>query len=1124
MKIIRQSNEGSLPSFKKFWLIMKLNFFLILVTVLQLSASVSAQNTRFDLKMKNATIAQIFDEIERQSEVYFFYNKNQIDDTRTISVDYRNKTIEEILKAMVTDLNLTYEIAGKNIIVKAVNTAGNEIQQSGVKVKGTAKNNAGELLPGVTVLIKGTTIGTITDMDGKYELGSVPSDGTLVFSFVGMKKQEIAVGGKTSINVVLEDETIGIEEVVAIGYGTVKKSDLTGSVGSVKGESIAERQTTQLSQALQGAVSGVMVTRSSNAPGSTATIRIRGVTTIGDTSPLIILDGVPVDNLNDINPNDVQDISVLKDAASASIYGSRAASGVILVTTKRAKSGQLGLEYNMEYGFEKPTKMPDYADATTFMKHVNELRWNDNGNNANEYPTYTRDIVDNYTSLNAQNPDQYPNTDWRGLIMNNSAPRQSHVMNITAGTNVIRTKASFAYDKTDALYDANTYERITTRFNNDIKISDFLSATVDFNFKRTISKQPVVDPMYKMGIAPPIYAAVWSDGRIGAGKDGANIYGQMKYGGFNNNYYNTVGGKISIEFTPVKDLKISGVVSPFYNFDKGKKFSLAIPYTAWNNANTISGYLEGAKETALNETRNDGYRVTYQLLMNYMKTIGKHNLNVMAGYEYYYAFNENLGASRGQYQLTSYPYLNIGPLALRDNSGDAYENAYRSYFGRVMYNYQNKYFIQGNVRYDGSSRFYKDYRWGSFPSFSLGWVLSEEEFLKNIPVISYLKLRGSWGTLGNERIGNYPYQAALNFETNSLFYQGASAVSAQSAAQWQYAIKDISWEKTESFDFGVDVNLLRNKLRFNGDYYKKTTKDMLLALQIPVFMGFDNPNQNTGKMNTKGWELELGWNDKVGELDYSVSVNLSDFKSIMGDLGGTEFLGDQIKRKGSEFNEWYGYVSEGLYQTQAEVDESAKLNANVKPGDVRYKDISGPQGVPDGKISPEYDRVLLGGSLPRYMYGSNIQLGYKNFDFTLVLQGVGKQNVRKTATMVQPLLENYGNFPAILEGKYWSKYNSDEQNQTAIYPRFTNTSSGNNYAMSDFWLFNGAYLRVKNVTLGYNVPKFIVEKAKLQGLRLYATVSDLFSFNHYPKGWDPEMNSTAYPITTSFIFGASVKF
>ncbi len=1111
------------PATQKILLTMRLTLFLLVISVFSAFSSTYAQKTKLDINVQNSTVKDVLNEIETQSEFFFMYNNKQVDVERKVDLDAKSMSVDVVLQQLFAGTDVNFKVVNRQILLFPKDIV-NLSEQQDNKVTGKVTDQAGMPIPGASVVVKGTMTGVTTDNDGKFSLAISPEAKVLVISFVGMRSQEVVIGGKTSFNTVLEEETIGIEEVIAIGYGSVKKSDLTGAIGSIKGDVIANRKTTQISQALQGTVPGLMVTRNNNAPGATATIRIRGITTIGENNPLIILDGVPVDDINSVNPNDVENISVLKDAASASIYGSRAAAGVILVTTKRAKSGQLALEYNMEYGFEKPTEMPDYVNAVTFMKHVNELRWNDNNNNSNEYPTYIKDIVDNYTDLTAQNPDLYPNTDWRSLIMNNNAPRQSHILSITAGTKAIKTKASLAYDKTDALYDARTYERLTARFNNDITINNYLTATIDFNFKRSISKQPVVDPMYKMGVVPPIYAAMWSDGRVGAGKDGANIYGQMKYGGTNDNYYNAVGGKISIDFTPFNGLKFSGVVSPTYNFDKGKKFALAIPYTAYNNPGTISGHLEGAKETTLNEVRNDSYRVTYQFLTNYTKSFGLNNLNAMVGYEYYTAFNENLGASRGQYGLTSYPYLNIGPLILRDNSGEAYENAYRSYFGRIMYNYQNKYFLQGNIRYDGSSRFHQDYRWGSFPSFSAGWVLSEESFMKDQSTISFLKLRGSWGTLGNERIGNYPYQAALNFETNSLFYQGNTAVSAQSAAQWQYAIRDISWEKTESVDVGIDANFFDNRLRFTGDYYKKTTKDMLLQLQIPIYLGFDNPNQNTGKMNTDGWEFEIGWNDKIGDMDYAVSANISDFTSVMGDLGGTEFLGDQIKREGSEFNEWYGYLSEGLYQTQADVDASAKLNNNVKPGDVRYKDISGPTGEPDGKISPEYDRVLLGGSLPHYMYGANVSIGYKNFDLSVVVQGVGQQNVRLNSTMVQPLLENYGNFPSILEGNYWSKYNTDAQNLVVTYPRFTNTSAGNNYTMSDFWLFDGAYFRVKNITLGYNVPKFVTEKVRLQSVRLYTTVSDLFSINNYPKGWDPEMSSTAYPITTSFIFGVSVKF
>ena len=1123
MKIYWQSNVGSSPSFKKIWLIMKLNFILILLTVLQVSASVSAQNTRMDLKMQNATISQVFDEIERQSEVYFFYNKNQIDETRTISVDFQNKTIDDILKSMLTELSFTYEFAGKNIIIKAFNPAVNGVQQPGIKVKGTAKNTAGETLPGVTVMVKGTTTGTISDADGKYELTGVPSDGTLVFSFVGMKKIEIAVEGKSTVDAFMEDETFGIGEVVAIGYGTVRKSDLTGAVGSIKGETIAERQTTQLSQALQGAISGVMVTRNNNAPGSTANIRIRGVTTIGDSNPLIIVDGVPVDNMNDVNPNDVQDISVLKDAASASIYGSRAASGVILITTKRAKSGELALNYNVEYGFEKPTGLPEYVDVKRYMQMANELRWNDNNNNANEYPLYPKDMIDNYTSLNAENPNKYPNTDWVGLMLNSSAPRQSHVLSLTAGTKAIRTKVSLAYDKTDALYDGRSYERMTARFNNDVTITKNLSASIDFSFKRSISLQPSMDPIYVTFISAPVYAATWADGRIAEGKTGANIYAQIKDGGNVDNRYNQVGGKMSLDFTPFKGFKLSAVLSPTLEFDKGKNFQKKVSYYSADDPTVFAGTTQWGTTTKLTESRNDYSRVTSQLIGNYMKDFGAHSLNVMAGYENYYAFNESMDASRDKYELTTFPYLNLGPLEFRDNSGSAYENAYRSYFGRVMYNYQNKYFLQGNIRYDGSSRFHKDYRWGSFPSFSAGWVLSEESFMKNIPALSFLKLRGSWGKLGNERIGNYPYQATIAF-TNALFFQGSNVASAQTAAQTKYVIQNISWETTESIDFGVDVGFLKNRLRFTGDYYQKTTKDMLLALEIPDYIGFDNPDQNTGKMNTKGWEAEIGWSDKIGEVGYSISANISDFKSVMGDLGGTEFLGDQIKKQGSEFNEWYGYVSDGLFQTEADLAASPLLNTAVKVGDVKYQDISGPNGVPDGKISPEYDRKLLGGSLPRYMYGTNLKLDYKDFDFSIVLQGVGKITTRLEGLMVQPLMENWGSVPKILDGTSWSKYNTEAQNLAAKYPRLTQNNRGSNYLMSDYWLFNGAYLRLKNITLGYNLPQVWAQKVSLHKVRIYASASDILTLNKYPKGWDPEVSSTGYPITASYVFGLSVTF
>ncbi|TDE17175.1 TonB-dependent receptor [Dyadobacter psychrotolerans] len=1104
----------------------------------------SLLSQKVSVSATGSEVKKVLNQMEKQADVRFVFSSKLIKSTRKVTVTVQNKPLSEALDDILTPLGLQYEVSGKIIILKRLITLPEQTPSASApkkNISGKVLDEVGLVLPGVSVVIKGTQTGTNTNAEGDFQL-DIPEGAlgqtVLVFSFVGYKTQEEIIGNQTALSIKMTPEDRSLKEVVVVGYGTVKKKDLTGAVSTVQGDMIANRKTTQISQALQGSMPGVMVTRSNSAPGATASIRVRGVTTINDAgaNPLIILDGVPVDDINSINPNDVDNISVLKDAASASIYGSRAAAGVILVTTKRAKDGQLNLDYTFEYGIEKATRLPTYVGAQRYMQLTNELRWNDNGNGANQYPAFAKDLIDNYPQLHQENPDQYPDTDWRKMILNNSAPRRSHILSISGAGKTLRSRVSFGYDKSDGLYDGRSYERITARVNNDITINKYLSATVDMNFRRAFSTQPVSDvrtpnamtyPIVRMGMMPAIFAAEWSDGRVGAGKDGANIYALIKNGGFNNLWSNQIGGKMSLDFTPVDGLKLSGVVSPFLNFDKGKIFTKKVPYTSYNNPGSISGYIEGATETKLQEARNDNYRYTTQFLANYSKEFGNHSVSILGGYEFYKASDELLGASRGQYQLTSYPYLNLGPLEFRDNSGSAFESAYRSYFGRVMYNFKGKYLLQANIRYDASSRFASDYRWGAFPSVSAGWTVSDEKFMESTASwLSLFKVRASWGSLGNERIADsyYPYQALLNFETSALFYQGNNVVSAQSAEQAQYAIRDISWETTQSYDIGVDMNFFRDRLRFTGDYYRKTTKDMLLPLEIPDYIGFENPNQNTGKMFTNGWEAQLGWNDKAGAFRYSASFNLSDFKSKMGNLGGTQFLADQVKFQGSEFNEWYGYVSEGLYQTADEVANSAKLNANMKPGDIRYKDISGPNGVPDGKISPEYDRVLLGGSLPRLMFGANFQLGYGNWDFSFVVQGVAKQNSRLGPDILQPYRQNFGNFQTIIDGKSWSNYNTAEQNLAAQYPRYSNTSATNNYVMSDYWMINGGYLRLKNISLGYNVPKTLTDKIHISGVRLYGTVTDLFSLDRFPKGWDPEQNALAYPITTSFVFGASVKF
>lgn len=1126
----------SILEIKHIFRIMKITIVALFTCIYTLFAvEANSQNAKVSIQANGFSVQKVISEIEKQTDYLFVYDKNEVNVNRKVSVNVNNESVSEVLSKIFEGTGVTYKVVGKNItLIKSREIADNIInQQSSKKITGKVVDQSGDPIIGANVVEKGTTNGSITDIDGNFTLSVAPNS-TLTFSFIGYATAEMSVAGKNDLTVTLREDTEMLDEVVVVGYGTMKKKDLTGSVVAIKGENLAARKTTQLSTALQGAVSGVLVTRDNSAPGATASIKIRGVTTIGESSPLVIVDGIPGD-INQVNPDDVESMSVLKDAASASIYGSRAAAGVIVITTKRAKENDLSLSYNFEYGWEKPTKLPEYVGAQRFLEMTNELRYNDNPSGG-WFQTYSEDQVNNWMKNHMTDPDNYPDVDWQDEILKSSAPRQTHSINIAGGSKVVRTKASFRYDKTDGLYLNKNYERYMIRINNDFKINKYIEAHLDVNFKRSKSEEPHRNPMELGNRAlPPIYAVRWSNGLWGDVKDGDNIMAMITDGGVKTSWYNRLGGKAAIDIIPIEGLKISGVIAPTYNFNKFKSFRKQVPYTYANNPNEVKGYMTGFKTTLLKEDRNDDYDVTTQFFANYNKAFGEHDLSAMIGYEDYYAFWENLSASRDQYELTNFPYLDIGPESLRDNGGNAEEYAYRSFFGRITYSYANRYLLQANFRRDGSSRFAPDSRWGNFPSFSAGWVVSEEKFVKdlNLNWLSFLKLRGSWGTLGNERItmkkddndvqNYYPYQSALNFNT-ALFYSGNVVNSLLTAGQQYYAVRNISWEKTETWDIGLDANFLNGRLHFSGDFYKKKTKDMLLSLEIPKFIGYDNPNVNTGNMHTTGYDLELGWRDQIGDFSYSVSANLSDFISKMGDLGGTEFLGDQVKMKGSQFNEWYGYVSDGLFQTQEDVDNSPKLNNNVSVGDIKYKDISGPDGVPDGRISSEYDRVWLGGSLPRYMFGVNMSASYKGFDLSMIFQGIGSQNARISGSMFDGLSANWLGFPSLLEGDYWSTNNTNEDNLNVKYPRLTNNSRSANTAMSDYWLFNGRYLRMKNLTLGYTMPSVLTKKISMESVRFYISGNDLFCLSNYPHGWDPEVSSTGYPITMSVLLGVSVNF
>ena len=1110
------------PSINRFLsVIRKLAGIGITAAMILCSADVGAQSKKVSLVSSSSTVGQVLKDIEAQTGYLFVYNTSDIDVSKKVSLNFKDAAVSQVLDSVLDGHNVKWHFEGRYIKIMKQEPDGQSKSNGPVKIQGKVCAADGEPLIGASIMVKGTSTGVITDMDGQFTM-EIPTPGTvLVASYLGFVDQEFEAVGDGNFDIFLKEDNNTLDELIVVGYGTQRKVDLTGSVGSVGGKTLADRKSTSIATSLQGAVAGVTVTRSGNEPSNEGgDIKVRGITTIGDSTPLFIIDGVPGD-MSSVSSEDIENISVLKDAASASIYGSRAAAGVILITTKRGQKERINISYNIEYGSEIPTANVDFVDITRYLEMTNELRYNDNPSGG-LYQDYSQDQVENWLEYNQTDPNKYPNTDWRKLVLKDSALRCMHRVNISGGSKVIQTNASFTYNKTDGLYNGLDYKRYMTKINNDINITDWLHASIDFSFNKKEANSPVTDPYTLVRYLPPIYAATWDDGRIADGK-GANIYALVNYGGFNKKDIFQFSGKAQIDIKPLPSLRFSAIFAPNFVITKQKSFQKELPWTTAEDPDVIGGYL--ISSTKLSEYRNDSKSYNAQFLANYNETFNGHSIGVMAGYETNYYFYEGLTATKDKFEVSDFPYMDIAPNNQVYDSGNAYETALMSFFGRLSYNYKNRYLIQANCRWDGSSRFAKKYRWGMFPSISGAWVLSEEPFF-NIgkEAISFMKVRVSYGTLGNERIGNYPYQSLISTGRGLFVNSKGEAVEEMTAAQRNYVIENISWETTYSIDAGLDLYFLNNRLSLTADYYNKKTKDMLLALEIPDYVGYGNPEKNTGDMYTNGFELTLGWKDNVGDFFYGVNFNLSDFKSKMGNLGGTQFLGDQVKLEGSEFNEWYGYVSDGLFLTQEDLDDSPKLNNQTSLGDIKYKDISGPNGVPDGKITPEYDRVLLGGSLPRFTYGGNINLGYKGLDISLSFQGVGLQKSRMANMMVKPLISNYGNIPAIIDGKYWSSFKTAEENAQAQYPRLTYANESGVYCLSDYWLFNGAYFRLKNIMVGYTLPEHLTNRIFIKKLRFYATATDLFSISNYPKGWDPEVGPTSYPITTTVLLGAEITF
>lgn len=976
-------------------------------------------------------------------------------------------------------------------------------------VRGSVADEQGRPLSGANVSLTEEKKSTTTNEKGEFTILSANSLNKLRITFVGFTSAEFPLPkGDEQASIILNSEGLSMNEVVVVGYGTATKKDLTGAVSTLSGDLLTDRKTTRVSQALQGAIPGVSVSRSSGGPAAGSTIRIRGITTLGVNDPLVVVDGVP-GNIDNVSPEDIESISVLKDAASSAIYGSRAAAGVILISTKRAKSGQASISYSVDFGMEKITSLPNFADAATWMRMNNEMKTNDGLT-----PVYAADLIANYASLNAADPDKYPNTNWQNTYFNSSAFQQRHNLDISLGNKDIKSKVIFGYMDQPGMDPNRSFERYSFRVNNDLTITKQLSVNVDFAYYLAQAFTAASNDLYAVKQLPPIYDDFYNDGRYAPGKDGVNPLANNYLGGNYNSRNNQLNARLQLNYDAFKGFKLSGIFAPQLGFIKYSTFNKMVPYTELNDPSVVINTFRTAN--SLNESQGYSQAINAQILANYQFNIStQHKFTALLGFENNTFRDESSGQYRDGYLLTDYQVIDAGSQLNWSNSGNANESALRSFFGRLTYNFKDKYLLQTNFRYDGSSRFSPKNRWGFFPSVSAGWIISQEDFFTESNKFSFLKLRASWGRNGNQQIGNYSYQSLIALGS-ALFYNAAGQiVPASIGNQLDFAIRNKTWETKEDYDIGIDAAFFNNRLTLTADYYHKNTYDILLNLPIPLNTGLNATSQNAGKLINKGWELQLGWSDKIGEnWSYSFSANLSDFRNKIVDLKGTSTLGDQALLEGQPYNAWYGYQNLGYFKDAADVAASAKLTGAEKPGDIKFRDIDG-----DGKISADKDRVVLGNSLPRYLYGGNASVKFKNVDFGFSFQGIGKQLGKPGSLMYQPFTDNFGNVPSYMVDNTWSPSRPD-----AKYPRLTYNNRGVNYANSDFFLFNSAYFRLKDVTLGYTFKPNVLKHIGIKGARLFVSATDLFSVSNYPQGWDPEGGQSDNPIVTTYYGGLSVTF
>ncbi|MEX0882935.1 MAG: TonB-dependent receptor [Cyclobacteriaceae bacterium] len=990
-----------------------------------------------------------------------------------------------------------------------------------ISVSGTVTDANGQPMPGVTVTVLGTNQGTVTDLDGKYSM-SVPDDANLVFSFIGFSSQTIEVGNQSVINVSLEEDMASLDEVVVVGYGTQKKANMTGSVATVGADEIIKRPLTNVAGLLQGKVAGLQVSSHSGKPGSeNNALRIRGLGTFSSagSEPLVLINGIAGDMTN-LDPNDVESVSVLKDAASSAIYGARAANGVILITTKRGTEGALSIDIHSNVQVHQPTRLPELlSNSADYMMYWNQGRARAGG----QAPYFSQEEIDAYRN-NPNDPINYPNFDWIDHSFRTAVANMQSVR-VSGGTEKTTVGLSLGYFDQPGLTSLYEFKKYNARLTVDSKINDWITVggdiqlvnkdiqrsnwdngNVDYQILAIYGAAPNYTPTMTLPDGSTGYVARYSS-NIGEwtvrNPDAQNVSGIQTDINYN------VLPQFYVEVKPTEHLTwyTKGAVS--YDNRALKNHEIPVDNYFFNDGSYAHN--NSTWQLGVRETWNTGLWTTFYSTLNYRRLFNDtHNLNILAGYNQEYSSNRQLRGSRVHFPTNALKELDAGAPLDQTTGGYLQEWAIMSFFGRAMYDYKEKYLVEANIRYDGTSRISPDNRWGVFPSVSAGWRVSQEPFLQQNDWIDNLKIRGSWGQLGNQNVGLYPFQEVLT--TTSYPFNTAHP----GAYVNRLVDPNLRWETTTMTDIGIDLSMKEGLINVTFDWFDKVTNDILYNVPIPASVGLSPPTVNFGKMRNTGIELELGSMKRFGDFGYNINVNFSTFRNevlrILSPVYGSRYT----IQEGLPFNSHFMVEWDGIFQNEEEIANSPQHQFNPKPGDLKFVDQNG-----DNVINAD-DRVVMDGAYPRFHYGSTINLSWKGFDLNAFFQGLEgyKQSTQGLSWGLAPYIQ--GSPPPVdFINNMWTGEGSTNAHPAMYINGYAPVTGTRN----SYWLMDASYFRLKNLAIGYNLPSHLSERIGFKFARIYMSGDNLFTITDWP-GSDPERANThwfqAYPQITSYTLGLKV--